>query len=99
MKPTIIITEENIKIGNTNIIYRGAIIRESLLSSILSDIFTFGTLLFSFWVNYNFIHSKILSCILLLSFLFSLNFSTKKERVSKEEFKRIMEEVLEDKNI
>ena len=96
MKPTIIITEENINVGKTNIIYRGAIIRESLLSSVLSDAFTFGTLLFSFWVNYNFIHSKLLSCILLLSFLFSLDFGTKKKRVSKEEFKKIMEEILEE---
>lgn len=97
MRKTIYVTEENIKVGNTNIIYKGAIIKENLLSSIFSDVFTFGTLLLSFWINYSFIHSKLLSCILLFCFLFSLNYGTKKKIVSKEEFKKIMEEILEEK--
>jgi hypothetical protein len=69
-------------------------VKENLISSILSDTYTFGILVFSFWVNQTYIHSRILSFILLLCFLFNLNFSSRKKRVTKEEFKNIMNEYL-----
>lgn len=89
--------EETSTFGNKTIIYKGGIVKESLLSSILSDTYTYGILLLSFWVNQAFIHSRIVSTILLFSFIFSLFFSTNKKNVSKEEFKKIMNEHLKDK--
>jgi len=43
--------------------------RESLIQSILADIFSYGILLFSFWVNAEYIGSKLLAAALLLFFL------------------------------
>jgi hypothetical protein len=87
--------EQERQVGNLKVIYKGGIVKENLMSSIITDTYTFGILLLSFWVNSQFIHSKIVSCILLFCFLFTLN-SAKKKRISKEEFKKIMNEYLEE---
>lgn len=89
--------EQECEVGNKKVIYKGAIIKESLISSILSDTYTFGILLLSFYINQTYVHSKLLAGILLILFLFQLN-SAKKKRVTKEEFKKIMNEYLEDNN-
>ena len=94
MKPIINYYEEEHKIGDLKTIYKAGIVKENFISSILSDTYTFGILVLSFWVNQTYIHSRMLSCILLFCFLFNLNFSTRKKRVSKEEFKNIMNEYL-----
>lgn len=96
MKKIIHLVERKKTVGNTTIIYKGAIIKSSLVQSILSDFFTFGILVFSFWVNCQFIHSKILSCILLFCFIFHLCFCGNKQEVSKEEFIKIMNKHLEE---
>lgn len=98
MRKVINMIENETKIGNTKVIYKGGIVKESLFSSIISDTYTFGTLLLSFWVNQQFIHSKIVSVILLFSFLLNLFWGTNKKRVSTEEFKKIMEEYLREVN-
>lgn len=43
--------------------------RESLVQSILSDIVTFGTMLFCFWVNKTFLDSNTILGVLLFFFL------------------------------
>lgn len=90
--------ESESKIGNTRVIYKGGIVKENLLSSILSDTYTFGILLLSFWVNQQYIHSRIVSIILLLSFLLQCFWGTNKKRVSKDEFIKIMNEHLQESN-
>jgi hypothetical protein len=96
MKKIIHLVESQKTLGNTTIIYKGAIIKSSLVQSIISDFFTFGIMVFSFWVNYQFIHSKILSCILLFCFIFQLCCCKNKQVVSKEEFIKIMNKHLEE---
>ena len=91
--------ESESKIGNTKVIYKGGIIKENLLSSILSDTYTLGILLLSFWVNQQYIHSRIVSIILLLSFLLQCFWGTNKKRVSKDEFIKIMNEYLKEQII
>lgn len=88
--------EQEQQVGNLKVIYKGGIVKESLMSSIISDTYTFGMLLFSFWVNSQFIHSKIVACILLFCFLFNLCSAERRKRISKEEFKKIMNEYLEE---
>ena len=88
--------ESESKIGNTKVIYKGGIVKENLLSSILSDTYTFGILLLSFWVNQQYIHSRIVSVILLLAFLFQCFRGTNKKRVSKDEFVKIMNEYIQE---
>ena len=88
--------ESESKIGNTKVIYKGGIIKENLLSSILSDTYTFAILLFSFWINQQYIHSRLVSIILLLSFLVQCFWGTNKKRVSKDEFVKIMNEHLQE---
>lgn len=97
MKKIINLYEQETQIGNTKIIYKGGVVKENLISSIISDTYTFGILLFSFWVNQQYIQSKIVSCILLFSFLISLFADSKKRKVSKEDFKKIMDEYLEER--
>lgn len=89
----IYITEYNKTMGNKIYKYRGAIVKESLMQSVLSDLFTFGTIVLSFAVNAYFIHSRLLSGLLLSAFLFML-MSTKKEIVTKEEFLKRFEEMI-----
>jgi hypothetical protein len=90
-------TYENIyNYGNKIIIYKAGIVKESLLSSILSDTYTFGILIFSFWVNHQFIQSRIVSSILLFCFILSLIFKSAERTISKEEFKQKMDKYLED---
>jgi hypothetical protein len=96
MKKIIHLVESKKTVGNITTIYKGAIVKEGLVQSIISDFFTFGIMVFSFWVNCQFIHSKILSCILLFCFIFLLCFSENKQVVSKEEFKKIMNKHLEE---
>ena len=95
MKTRIVMYEDESKCGNTKVVYKAGIVKESLLASILSDTYTYGILILSFWINQQYIHSKIVSCILLFSFIFTLYFSSKKEVVSKEQFKKVMNEYLE----
>jgi hypothetical protein len=90
--------ESESKIGNTRVIYKGGIVKENLLSSILSDTYTFGVLLLSFWINQQYIHSRIVSTILLLAFLLQCFWGTNKKRVSKDEFLKIMNEHLQESN-
>ena len=97
-KKTINLFESESKIGNTKIIYKGGIVKENLLSSILSDTYTFAILLLSFWVNQQYIHSRIVSVILLLSFLVQCFWGTNKRRVSKDEFIEIMNKHLQESN-
>lgn len=90
-------TYENInKCGDKTIIYKAGIVKESLLASIISDTYTFGILIFSFWINQQFIQSRVVSGILLFAFLFSLFFKSNERTVSKEEFKKIMDKYLEE---
>ena len=96
MTKIINVFESESKIGNTKVIYKGGIIKENLLSSILSDTYTFGILLFSFWINQQYIHSRLVSIILLLSFLVQCFWGTNKKRVSKDEFIKIMNEHLQE---
>ena len=98
MRKVINMFESETNIGKTRVIYKGGIVKENLLSSIISDTYSFGSVLLSFWVNQQFIHSKIVSIILLFSFLLSLFWGTNKKRVSTEEFKKIMEEYLSEVN-
>lgn len=91
----IYLTEKSLKLGNRIFEYKGVIVRESLLESILSDLFTFGCLVSSFALNQFFVHSKILTSILIIMFLFMLN-STKKENITKEEFLKKFEEMTKD---
>lgn len=98
MTKIINVFESESKIGNTKVIYKGGIIKENLLSSILSDTYTFGILLFSFWINQQYIHSRLVSIILLLSFLAQCFWGTNKKRVSKDEFIKIMNEHLQESN-
>lgn len=61
--------------------------RESLLSSIAMDTFSYGILLFAFWVNAEFIGSRLLSAALLvicLMGIFSKALSNSKKFYSKE---------------
>jgi hypothetical protein len=95
-KPIINYYEQEQQIGNLKVIYKAGIVKENLMSSIITDTYTFGILLFSFWVNSQFIHSKIVSCILLFCFLFTLNSAKRKKMISKEEFKKIMNDYLEE---
>lgn len=97
-KKTINLFESESKIGNTKIIYKGGIVKENLLSSILSDTYTFGILLLSFWINQQYIHSRIVSVILLLSFLVQCFGGTNKRRISKDEFIEIMNKHLQESN-
>lgn len=48
--------------------------RESLFQSICADLFSYGMLVGSFWLNIEFIGSKLLSAILLIMF-FMMSFS------------------------
>jgi len=43
--------------------------RESFVQSVLSDLFTYGMLVGSFWLNYLFVESKILAAILVIMFV------------------------------
>lgn len=94
MKKTIILSENEITLGDKTIQSRIGLMKESMFSSIISDTYTFGIMLLSFWVNQQYIHSKTVSVILLFCFLFSLSFGTKTKKVTKEEFKKYVEEVL-----
>ena len=40
--------------------------RESLVRSVLADLFSFGMLIFTFWVNAEYIESKVLAGFILL---------------------------------
>ena len=71
-------------------ILRFGIVKESLISSILKDIFTFGIMLFSFWVNAQFINSKMVSCILLFCFLVAM--WNKSKDTKTETFEEFIEE-------
>lgn len=88
----IYLTEGEYKLGNKIFQYKGAIVKENLLSSILSDLFTFFSLVSSFALNEFFIHSKLLAVILTIMFIFMLS-STKKEYITKEEFLKKIEEL------
>ena len=46
--------------------------KESLWQAIVEDIFTFGVLLISFWVNQKYIESKTLSVIIVIMWLLFL---------------------------
>lgn len=92
----IYLTENEYKLGDKTFKYKGAIVKESLLESVLSDLFTFGCLVLSFALNQFFVHSKILTSILIIMFFFILN-STKKENITKEEFLKEFEEMTEER--
>lgn len=40
--------------------------RESFVQSLLSDVSTFGTLMFSFWFNKNYIGSSLINIVILI---------------------------------
>ena len=86
----IIMHETKKKVLNSKLILRFGIVKESLISSILKDIFTFGIMLFSFWVNAQFINSKMVSCILLFCFLVAM--WNKSEDTKTETFEEFIEE-------
>lgn len=74
--------------------YTIGLIKESMLASIISDTYTFGIMILSFWINYHYIHSRLVSGILLFCFLLNAAWGTKKKLVTKEEFKKIVDEYL-----
>ena len=83
----IIMYETKKKVLDSEVLVRFGVIKESLISSILKDIFTFGVMLFSFWVNAQFINSKMVSCILLFCFLVAMwNKSKETNTVTFDEF-------------
>ena len=86
----IIMYETKKKVLNSELILRFGIVKESLISSILKDIFTFGIMLFSFWVNAQFINSKMVSCILLFCFLVAM--WNKSKDTKTETFEEFIEE-------
>ncbi len=86
----IVMYETKKKVFNSEILLRFGIIKESLISSILKDIFTFGIMLFSFWVNAQFINSKMVSCILLFCFLVAM--WNKSKDTKTETFEEFIEE-------
>lgn len=94
----IYLTEKEYELGNRVFKYKGAIVKESLFESILSDLFTFGCLVSSFALNQFFVHSKILTSILIIMFFFMLN-SIKKENITKEEFLKKFEEMTKENQI
>lgn len=94
MKKVIYLYEKETTILDKHYLYRTAIVKESLLESILSDIFTYFIMLLSFGVNQYFIHSRMVSFVILIMFILYLNSGYK--RVSSEEYKKIVDELLEE---
>ena len=84
------------EVKNDKIIYKAGIIKESMLSSIISDIFTFLMIISSFWINAHFIHSRAMSVLLLFMLIFSFNFGSRKRNLTKEEFKKVMNQYLDE---
>jgi hypothetical protein len=72
------------------------LVRESLLSSIISDTYSFGIILFSFWINQQYIQSRMVSAILLFAFILSLFYASTRRRITAEEFKKITEKYLKE---
>lgn len=94
MKKVIYLYEKETTILDKHYLYRTAIVKESLLESILSDVFTYFIILLSFGVNQYFIHSRMVSFVILIMFILYLNSGYK--RVSSEEYKKIVDELLEE---
>lgn len=70
--------------------------RENLLQSILSDICTFSFILISFGINQYFIHSRMVSFILLIIFIVFMYSKTITRRISIDEFKKIIDELTDE---
>lgn len=88
----IYLLENSYKLDDETFICKNMLVRESLIESILSDLFSFGSLVSSFALNAYFVHSRLLAAILTIMFLIMLN-STKKIRITKEEFLEKFEEM------
>ena len=55
--------------------------RESLAQSLLADLTTFGSLVFSFWFNYNYIgNNTLLNAVLLVMLLMIVNSRASEKR-------------------
>ena len=95
-KPVLFVLSETKEINGIKYICEFGYIKESLIYSIISDLFTFGILILGFYINHFYIGSKLLSLILLTCFLVMAN-STKKMKISnKEEFMKRFNEAMED---
>ena len=88
----IYLVENEQTIGNFKIKTRIGLAKEGLWQSVVSDIFTFFMILLSFGVNAYYIHSKLVSILLLFMFIFM---STEKHKVlSKNEFLELVNKEL-----
>lgn len=96
MKKVIYLCEKETTILNKHYLCRTAIVEESLLESILSDVFTYFIMLLSFGINQFFIHSRMVSFVILIMFFVFLTVKCTHKRVSAEEYKKIVDELLEE---
>ena len=96
MKKVIYLCEKEITILDNHYLCKIAIVKESLLESILSDVFTYFIMLLSFGINQYFIHSRMVSFVILIMFIVFLTVQGTHKRVSTEEYKKIVDELLEE---
>lgn len=96
MKKVIYLCEKETTILDKHYLCRTAIVKESLLESILSDAFTYFIMLLSFGINQYFIHSRMVSFVMLIMFIVFLTAQGTHKRVSSEEYKKIVDELLEE---
>ena len=86
--------DKKLELQNATIITKIGMVRESLLSSVLSDIFTFIMLISLFCANAYFIHSRLFSVLILVMFFVTAKRGTKK--VTKDELLKILNEAIEN---
>ena len=96
MKKVIYLYEKEYTISDQHYLCRTAIVKESLLESILSDVFTYFIMLLSFGINQFFIHSRMVSFVILIIFILYLTVKCEHKRVSTKEYKKIVDELLEE---
>lgn len=96
MKKVIYLCEKETTILDKHYLCRTAIVKESLLESILSDVFTYFIMLLSFGINQYFIHSRMVLFVILIMFILYLTVEGGYKRVSSEEYKKIVDELLEE---
>ena len=95
-KPVFFIQENTKEVNGVKYVYTFGCAWNSLIESIIGDVFSCCILLAGFYINHIYIGSRLLSFTFLISFLIVVNTFSKFKRCSKEEFLDKFTEGLEE---
>lgn len=96
--PVLFVSSNEKEVNGTKYIYKFAYIKESLVYSIIEDLFTYGILMAGICINHFYIGSTLLHFVFLICYFVLIRNISKTKLTNKEDFLKGFNEAMEGDN-